>query len=125
KPKRPVLLVLSCLHEAYPRQQHPQPDLFESSAVDQTWPETLPPRMRQQLDAQRERFEGLVDRIVPLDITKPEEGFIPPDFGGARLKQALIELLPAAYRQSLLSLDTMLQPLRDLNERRALPYVLG
>lgn len=27
-PRRPVLLVLTCLHEAYPQQQHPQPYPF-------------------------------------------------------------------------------------------------
>src|SRR5436305_6383546 len=28
QPKRPVVLVLTCLHEAYPQQQHPQPYPF-------------------------------------------------------------------------------------------------
>src|SRR5262245_23412965 len=28
KPSRPVVLVLTCLHEAYPQQQHPQPYPF-------------------------------------------------------------------------------------------------
>lgn len=125
KPHRPVLLVLSCLHEAYPMQQHPDPDPFTSSAADQAWPESLAPQVRQLLELQQQRFAGLVDRIVPLDITKPAEGFQQRDFGGARLKATLLELLPAAYRQSLLSLDQLMQPLKDLNERRALPYVLG
>jgi uncharacterized protein (DUF697 family) len=66
-----------------------------------------------------------VDRIVPIDFTRREEGFVQPDFGGARLKAALAELLPAAYRQTLLDLDEAMESLKDLTERRATPYIIG
>lgn len=131
-PQRPVLLALTCLHDAYPQQQHPRPDPFadcgfrladlgsEGFAV-----ETIPDALRAALQNQRRRFEGIVDGIVPLDITPPEDGFDVPDFGGERLKRAIVELLPDVYRQTFLALEEVMGPLRDLHEKRAMPYVLS
>ena len=80
-PARPVLLALTCLHEAYPGQQHPDPDPFDSALLS----DSLPVELRRSIGAQEERFAGLADRIVPLDLTQPEDGFDQPDFGGGRL----------------------------------------
>ena len=120
--QRPMLLALTCLHETYPQQQHPDPDPF---ADDELLPDGISEELRRSLEAQRDRFGDLVDRIVPLDITVIEEGFEQPEFGGTRLRSALLDLLPAAYRQSVLSLDEALKPLRDLNDRRAMPTIIG
>ncbi len=120
-PARPVLLALTCLHEAYPGQQHPQPDPFDSALL----PDGLPPDLRRCLAAQQERFAGLVDAIVPLDLTRREDGFDEPELGGDRLTTALLGMLPAAYRQTLLTLHDSMKSLKDLNDRRALPYVIG
>jgi uncharacterized protein (DUF697 family) len=121
KPQRPVLLALTCLHEAYPQQQHPLPYPFGTPAEAEVVPEGL----RRSLAEQKERFQGLVDVVVPIDLTKPEEGFAEPNYGSEQLKEALIHLLPAAYRQTLLSVDAATRELRDWHERRALPYILG
>lgn len=120
-PMRPVLLALTCLHEAYPGQQHPQPDPFGSALL----PDSLPPDLRRSIAAQQERFAGWVDAIVPLDFTQAEDGFDEPEFGGQRLRAALLAMLPAAYRQSLLTLHEAMKSLKDLNDRRALPHVIG
>ena len=120
-PTRPVLLAATCLHEAYPGQQHPQPDPFDSALLS----DQLPTDLRRSIAAQDERFAGLVDRVVPLDLTPSEDGFREPDFGGARLKEALLAMLPAAYRQTLLTLHDCMASLKDLNDRRALPIVIG
>jgi uncharacterized protein (DUF697 family) len=122
-PSRPVVLALTCLHEAYPQQQHPQPDPFSLSSKE--WPDALPGELRRLLVAQQERFAGLVDRIVPLDLTPPEEGFDVPNFGGERLEAALIELLPEAYRQTIWQLDEVRENLQDLSERQALPLIVS
>jgi uncharacterized protein (DUF697 family)/predicted GTPase len=120
-PQRPVVLVLTCLHEAYPGAQHPQPDPFAGGLL----PDSIPADLRRSIAAQQERFDGLVDRIVPVDLTRPEEGFAEPNFGGDRLQAALLVLLPAAYRQTLLTLDESLRSLKELNERRAMPYIIS
>ena len=143
RPTRPVVLALTCLHEAYPFEQHPDPDPFgngRESKVDglrpaeeteappsstlNSQPSTLNPNLQRSLAEQQQRFGGLVDRIVPIDLTKPEEGFAQPEFGGRRLEDALIEVLPAACRQALLHLDDVRKSLADLTARQALPTII-
>jgi len=132
KPSRPILLMLTCLHEAYPQQQHPSPDPFEKvpeqipGISENPWDlPGVPDGLQTALRNQQQRFDGLADRIVPVDLTQPEDGFDEPNFGGERLKQAIIDLLPDVYRQTFLTLDDVMGPLRDLHERRAMPFVLG
>jgi uncharacterized protein (DUF697 family) len=121
QPSRPVVLALTTLHEAYPQQQHPQPYPYgtdqESTAV--------PLDLRRSLDEQRQRFAGLADRVVPIDLTPEEEGFNEPHYGGEPLKQALLEVLPAAYRQTLLTLDEVTTELKDIYARHALPHIIA
>ncbi len=149
RPSRPIVLALTCLHEAYPFEQHPDPDPFivgkELAVVPANEPgnavpgpadsEANPPATRVSnlavhpalqrcLREQEDRFAGLVDRIIPIDFTKPDEGFQQPDFGGKRFEGALIELLPAACRQALIHLDDVRHTLRDLTAKRALTTIL-
>lgn len=121
RPKRPVLLVLTCLHEAYPHEQHPEPDPLAAGV----WPDEAPEAVRRSLVEQRARFEGLVDRIVLVDLTRPDDGYRNASFGGEGLTRALIELLPAALRQTLVSWTDARRTLQDLQARRAAPYILG
>jgi uncharacterized protein (DUF697 family) len=121
QPSRPVILALTCLHEAYPQQQHVQPYPFDNGLATPAVPEDL----RRSLLEQQHRFEGLVDQVVPIDLTRPEEGFTEPNYGGDRLKQVLLDDLPRAYRQTLLTLDESTRELQDLFARRALPYIIG
>jgi len=139
KPGRPVVLVLTCLHEAYPQQQHPEPYPFanpslithDSTSVDGIdnlvalrgtgVPEPLLCSLREQ----QRRFKDLIDHVVPVDLTRPEEGFSDPAYGGEHLKQVLLDVLPGAYRHTLLSLNEITQQLQDLYARHALPRILG
>ena len=125
--ERPIVLALTCLHEIGDNWEPAEGDPFAEIDVLQCrdWPADIPPELVKCLEKQRERFGGLVDCIVPLDFTKPEECFADPNFGGERLKGALIELLPSAYRQTLINMQDTLQPLKSLQEKRAMPYVLG
>jgi uncharacterized protein (DUF697 family) len=123
-PSRPVLLVLTCLHEAYPQQQHPTPYPFTRDAVPEPTG-AVPEDLARSLAEQRRRFEGLYDRVVAVDLTPAEEGFAEPEYGGETLRSTLLELLPAALRQTLLTLKEALCDLQDLYERQALPYVIG
>jgi uncharacterized protein (DUF697 family) len=85
----------------------------------------LHPELQRTLEEQRCRFEGLVDHIVPIDLTLPEDGFNDPNYGGPQLKQVLLKVLPAAYRHTLLTLETAMRDLQDLYARHALPHILG
>lgn len=141
---RPVLLAVTCLHEAYPQQQHVEPYPFlpgrdaeprkgdRTSEFERSCPlfgpdmeSQLPENLVRGVAAQRRLFAGLYDYLVPLDLTPTAEGFNDPAYGGPRLKATLIDVLPAAYRQTLAHLDEATRSLRDYFERRALPHILG
>jgi uncharacterized protein (DUF697 family)/predicted GTPase len=124
RPTRPVVLVLTCLHEAYPLQQHPQPYPFTIPDLDKA-AEAMPVELRMCLAEQRHRFEGLCDYVVPVDLTQKIDGFEEPNYGGQRLHDVLLEALPAGYRQTLIALDEATRELQDLFAQRALPHILG
>jgi uncharacterized protein (DUF697 family)/predicted GTPase len=124
RPTRPVVLALTCLHEAYPQQQHPKPYPFASGDIDHGL-EAVPPDLRVSIAEQRQRFRGLFDYLVPIDLTQPIDGFEDPNYGSERLHEVLLEALPAAYRQTLLTLEQATRELQDLYARRALPHILG
>lgn len=121
QPTRPIVLLPTCLHEGYPGEQHPDPDPFGQGPP---WSETLPTDLSRSLSEITRQFEGLYDRVVPIDFTRVEEGFHEPDFGGARLDEILVSLLPAAYRQAFLSLSDVRKSLQNLTVRQALPLIV-
>ncbi len=141
QPSRPVVLALTCLHEAYPQVQHPLPYPFRrlgfptpAATMDAAPPPSdngaapLPPvpePLLVSLAEQRRRFAGLVDAIVPLDLTPPVEGYNDPAYGGDLLKQTLLDALPSAYRQTMITLDEATHELQDLYAQHALPHILG
>lgn len=69
---------------------------------------------------QRESFGGLFDALVPIDLTRAEEGYHITDYGGDQLRQQLVELLPSAYGRALRSASELAKSLLDLHERRAI-----
>jgi uncharacterized protein (DUF697 family) len=116
-PETPVLLVLTCLHEALGFIDLTEgPDPFQTTddrtsvakasrveveAVDVSGvPETL----QRLISEKSSQFAGLFDAIIPIDLTRLEDGYANPEFGGERLKKAILEKLPHAYRQALLAL---------------------
>ncbi len=128
KPDRPVILVLTCLHEAYPQQQHPQPYekiLWNAAEITEEESVPLPNSLRDSLNEQLHRFEGLYDYLVPIDLTKSEEGYDEPNYGGNKLKEVLLEALPGAFRQTLIALDSATHELQDLYARHAVPHIMG
>jgi uncharacterized protein (DUF697 family)/predicted GTPase len=122
-PERPVLLALTCLHDAYPGEQHPDPDPFDLSA--RPLPASIPENLRRCIEAHYQRLDGLFDRAVPIDLTPADEGFAAADFGGERLKRAILDLLPAAYRQTLLQMDQLREALGEMHQRRSMPIILA
>jgi uncharacterized protein (DUF697 family) len=123
--RRPVLLVLTCLHEAYPQEQHILPYPFDPEA---TLPDDFPPRLtnlKASIAEQKTRFEGLVDHVVAVDLTPLEEGFNEANYGGDALRHVLFDILPTAQAQSLRRLALAQKSLQDLFAQRAVPTILG
>jgi uncharacterized protein (DUF697 family) len=124
-PSRPVLLAVTCLNEAIPRQPHPVPYPFAPLLENGPLPDDVPEALRRCIDEHQRGFEGLFDACVAIDLTKPEDGFADPNYGGEQLKQALLKLLPAAYRQTLLRLKEATDLLKDVHLRHAIPVIQG
>jgi len=124
-PARPVILCVSCLHEAIPRQAHPTPYPFAPLRDHGPVPADVPEALRRCIDEHRRAFGGLFDACVPIDLTKPDDGFADPAYGGDELKQALLLALPGAYRQTLLRLKDATDALKDVHLRHAVPIILG
>lgn len=128
-PTRPVVLCVTNLHEATPRQPHPTPYPFvipekprETPSASQTG---VPEDLARCIDHHVREFEGLFDYLVPIDLTKPEDGFPEANYGGEQLKELLLRVLPHAYRQTMLRLKEATETLKDIHLRHAVPIILG
>jgi uncharacterized protein (DUF697 family) len=77
------------------------------------------------IDKQTQQFAGLVDTIIPVDLTKAEEGFPEPDYGGSALKRAMLEMLPSAYRETLHRTTDLTKSLREAHLRHASPVIIA
>ena len=93
--------------------------------MNDLYPATAPEALLRSISEQQRRFRDLVDDIIPIDLTKPEDGFACPDYGGEVLKQSILGHLPSTYRQTLVALDRDTGELRDAYLRQALPIILG
>lgn len=125
-PNRPVVLALTCLHEAFPQQNHPQPYPFgPSSATPTPERDDLPADLLRLIREQTAQFAGLVDRVVPVDLTRPEEGFADPEYGADALRSVLLESLPLAYRATLARATDLAGQLKSMHLKRAAPLILG
>jgi len=122
-PSRPVILCVTCLNETNPRQPHPAPYPFEDDC--RAMPQSVPESMRRSIEQHRQAFAGLFDHCVPIDLTKPEDGFADPNYGGDGLKCTLLDALPGAYRQTLLRLKDATAALKDIHLRHALPIIVA
>ncbi|MFM7151409.1 MAG: YcjF family protein, partial [Gemmataceae bacterium] len=122
-PKTPILLLLTCLHEAYPREQHAQPYPFTKEGTPRDKDIVLAGAFAESLKEQKRRFGDLVDRILPIDLTRPEEGFQDQQYGGEVLVEALLDLLPRAQAQTLRTFEAIQTDLKDLYMRKAVPTI--
>lgn len=123
-PDWPVLLVHTGLHELYPPASgHPLPYPFESDdgADRSMWPADI----ARACQAQRDQLGTLVGdvpvRSVLVDLTLPEDGFTPHDYGRDALWSAIESLTAARLRRQLLGDDAV----RDAFARAAHPQIVG
>ncbi len=152
-PSRSVVLCITTLHEAIPRQPHPTPYPFAGVwNQNSPHPPTPSPRGRggedllplspgqggvggegsaiapdllRCIEHHAKEFAGLFDILVPIDLTKAEDGFAEPNYGGEQLKSALLHVLPDAYRQTMLRLKEATETLKDIHLQHAIPIILG
>lgn len=121
-PEWPVIVAQTCLHEGYADRamQHVQP--YPYGALP--FAPGVPPDLARSLLKQREAFEGLNARFVPLDFTLPEDGYPPADYGAEALWQAIEETVPLGLR-SLLRYSGQRHLLNDEYARKAHPHIIS
>jgi uncharacterized protein (DUF697 family) len=121
-PEWPVLVAQTCLHEGYPSRsmEHIEPYPYGS----EPFAETVPADLRRSLLKQREWFDGMNARFVPLDFTLSEEGYQPVYYGLDVLWEAIEAALPMGLR-SLLTRSEHARPLHDVYGDTAHPHIVG
>ena len=121
-PEWPVLIAQTGLHEAYPPDgEHILPYPYDR----QPWSPQVPHDLTRALRVQRERLGKLPGAApihwVPVDLTLPEDGFEPANYGLEALWSA-IETVSTLGLQAMLRGDA---DVRDLYERAAHPHIVG
>lgn len=99
RPFLPVIVAQTRLHDLYPDGAgHPAPYPFDGTAADGALP-GVPGALGRALLAQRRLFDDLrgpAPRFVPVDLTRPGDGYEPADYGADALWAALRAAAPAA-----------------------------
>lgn len=121
-PEWPVLIAQTGLHEAYPPGGgHLLPYPYDR----EPWPPQVPTDLSRALRAQRDRLGALPGsaalRWVSIDLTLPEDGYEPANYG-------LEALWTAIEAVSTLGLQAMLRGdpgIRDVYHRAAHPHIVG
>jgi uncharacterized protein (DUF697 family) len=123
-PDWPVAVAQTTLHEGYASGQgHVEPYPFADDAAAGG---AVPEALARALAHQRALFGDLPGsgpiRFVPIDLTRPGDGFDPPDYGREALIAALVEVAPAAVRVALKELPGATA---EADVRAANSYILG
>lgn len=90
KPAWPMLLVLTCLHTTYGAGEfHVDPYPFDDSSSSRQYRRTV-----EHIDLQKKTFARFNPVVVPVDFTRAEDGYPPPDYGREYLLSMAESLLP-------------------------------
>ncbi|MBK1644559.1 hypothetical protein CKO25_07830 [Thiocapsa imhoffii] len=121
-PEWPLVIAQTGLHDGYPPDgEHLLPYPYGR----EDWPRLVPADLARALLAQRERLGDLPGslpvRWIPIDLTLPEDGFTPTDYGLDALWEAIDEV-SALHLQARLRSD---EAVRDAYARSAHPHILG
>jgi uncharacterized protein (DUF697 family) len=125
-PGWPVVVAQTTLHEAYsPGQGHTLPYPFDPKAPPAAIA-SIPVELMRALAYQRTLLANLPGRsppvFVPVDLTKPEDGLSPSDYGLDELAEALAGAAPAGM---LAALSAMPGFAADPRARAADPIIMG
>lgn len=125
RPKWPVLVVQTTLHEGYAsrQDQHAIPYPYG----EPPFPPGVPEDLVRSLMTQRALFlQAKIDaRFVPVDFTLPDDGYEPADYGLDALWNAIDELLPLGLRNVLQQHEEVQKSLRDIHLRAAHPHIMS
>ena len=136
-PHRKVILAISCLHDAYPGDQHPDPNplvkldrnVFSHTALTERSRAVLrvgfSERVLSLVQQKLEVFSDCIDAWVMIDLTGEKSGFEEVNFGAQELKEQILEHLPSAYRQSMRQIEHLNQSFLDAHQLQCAPVIMG
>lgn len=124
RPGWPVVVAQTCLHDAYrPGDGHALPYPFGHAAPV---PRDVPEALGRSLAHQRGVFGKLPGKgpvlFVPVDFTRPDDGFEPRLYGLEALLAAIVEAAPHSIGSMI---GEMRESSRERAARRANPLILG
>lgn len=125
-PDWPIVVAQTTLHEAYaPGAGHILPYPFEPGAAPDGIAR-IPTDLMRALAHQRSLFDKLPGRgallFVPIDLTRPDDGLPPSDYGLDALTEALATVAPAGMLAALAAMPGFKS---DPKARSADPIVMG
>lgn len=121
-PEWPVIVAQTCLHELYaPDSGHIQPYPFDTPG----WEQIAPPDLARSLLFQRKELgtpAGIAPVIwTPVDLTLPEDGITPHDYGLAALWAAIEQATEMELKSRLMGSEEV----RDVFGRAAHQQIVG
>ena len=126
-PTWPIIVAQTCLHEGYAAGVgHLLPYPFDKVTADDGVDGAIPQDLGRCLRHQRSLLSKLRSRaptlFVPIDLTQPNDGLTPADYGLDALADALVRAAPSAMRTALLALPAVAI---DGRKRLAEPIIMG
>lgn len=123
KPGWPVVVVQTALHEGYPDAacEHPLPYPYQQ----EDWQQHVPEDLNRSLLAQRELFKGIDAQFVPVDLTLPEDGYRPENYGLEAFWNCLEQALPDGIAMMLHEMKDIRKELHDAYSKAAHPHILA
>jgi uncharacterized protein (DUF697 family) len=123
KPDWPVIVVQTALHEGYPGPtfEHLSPYPFDG----EDWTKIIPENLRRSLLEQRTLFKGIDAQFVPVDLTLPEDGYQPVNYGLEAFWRDLETALPHGIAMMLHEMKDIRKELHDLYSKAAHPHIIA
>lgn len=123
KPGWPIIVVQTALHEGYPDAgfEHLSPYPFEYD----DWTKTIPDNLRRSLLGQRNLFKGIDAQFVPVDLTLPEDGYHPVNYGLEAFWHSLEAALPHGIAVMLHEMKEVRKELHDIYSKAAHPHIIA
>lgn len=120
-PNWPIIVVQTTLHEGYfGNAEHIQPYPYQQTP----FPPQVPHALAQALLHQRGWFKLVPVHFVPVDFTRPEEGFKPVGYGLNPLWDTIERVLPAGVIGLLRGTEHH-KALLDFHANKAHPHLIG
>lgn len=123
KPDWPVIVVQTGLHEGYPDSgfEHPSPYPFDVDG----WNHNIPENLRHSLLEQRKLFKGIDAQFVAVDLTLPEDGYQPVNYGLDAFWRCLEVALPHGIALMLHDMKDMRRDLHEMYRKAAHPHIIA